>query len=145
MAEILSKQYTSVFTVPDPSKTIPNLHSFFHNDLPTTVPSLSDINFTPKDVEIALGDLKTTATEGPDGWSAHLLHNCKNKFSLPIYLLWRRSLDSGDMPEGINLAFISPIFKGGEKFLPSIYRPIALTSHLTKTFERILRKIMKLK
>ena len=43
------------------------------------------------------------------------------------------------MPEGINMAFISPIFKGGGKSEPANDRPIALTSHLTKTFERILR------
>ena len=37
-------------------------------------------------------------------------------------------------------AFIIPIFKSGSRQDPSNYRPVSLTSHLTKTFERILRK-----
>ena len=44
------------------------------------------------------------------------------------------------MPEGINLAHIVPLFKGGDKSLPKNYRPVALTSHITKTFERVVRK-----
>ena len=39
------------------------------------------------------------------------------------------------------MAFICPVFKpGGEKTQPVSYRPVSLTSHLAKTFERILRK-----
>ena len=34
---------------------------------------------------------------------------------------------------------ITPIYKGGVKSLPTNYRPVALTNHLTKIFERILR------
>ena len=39
------------------------------------------------------------------------------------------------------MAFITPILKpGGVKTLPISYRPVSLTSHLSKTFERIIRK-----
>ena len=38
------------------------------------------------------------------------------------------------------MAIITPIFKGGIKSLPSDYRPVALTNHVTKLFERVLRK-----
>ena len=36
-------------------------------------------------------------------------------------------------------SFITPIFKG-DQGLPANYRPVALTSHVTKIFEKILRK-----
>jgi hypothetical protein len=55
-------------------------------------------------------------------------------------MIWRKSLDTGTMPDSINLADITPIFKGGEKCEPANYRPIALTSHLTKVYERVVRK-----
>ena len=44
------------------------------------------------------------------------------------------------MPESVFLAYITPILKKIDKSLPENYRPISLTNHLTKTFERVLRK-----
>ena len=55
---------------------------------------------------------------------------------------WQHSLNSGIMPEGIILAIIVPILKSTDKSLPANYRPIALTNHLTKIFERVLRKVI---
>ena len=46
------------------------------------------------------------------------------------------------MPEGILQSNITPIFKGGDHNLPSNYRPIALTNHTTKVFERVLWKAL---
>ena len=140
MADILSKQYTSVFSKPVPDKKVVDPSIFFNTELPNHINSLTDIVFNPDDIEEMLKELKITAANGPKGWSAYLLHKYSNIFAAPIYTLWRKSLDSGDMPEGVNLAFVSPLFKGGDKSDPANYRPIALTSHLTKTFERLVRK-----
>ena len=35
---------------------------------------------------------------------------------------------------------IIPIFKKGSKGLPANYRPVSLTSHVIKMFERVMRK-----
>ena len=37
---------------------------------------------------------------------------------------------------------ICPIHKGGSRSLPKQYRPVALTSHLIKIFERVLRGVL---
>ena len=140
MADILSTQYTSVFTKPDVTSQVLHPSLFFTTGLPVTYSTLRDVPFTVADIESALSELKPSSSEGPDGWPAFLLHRYRQYYAYPVYLLWRKSLDTGDMPEVINLAYISPLFKGGEKFKPVNYRPIALTSHLTKTFERVLRK-----
>ena len=125
MADILSKQYTSVFSIPKPEYKVQDPITFFSNTTPEQYTTLTDITFTPDDVEQALGELKPTSASGPRGWSAFLLHTYKGTLAAPLHTMWRRSLDTGDMPEGINLAFISPIFKGGEKSEPANYRPIA--------------------
>ena len=44
------------------------------------------------------------------------------------------------MPDDINMAYITPIFKGGNKSEPPNYRPVALTNHITKAFEKIIKQ-----
>ena len=44
------------------------------------------------------------------------------------------------MPDDINLAYITPIFKGGDKSQAANYRPVALTNHITKAFEKVVKK-----
>ncbi len=142
MADILSNQYRSVFTEPKPEKKVIDPISFF-NVLTDKIPNskeLRDIIFAIGDVLQALGELNPDSSAGPDGWPAFLLKEYRALFAPHLYRMWRTSLDSGDMPDDINLAYITPIFKGGETCEPVNYRPVALTSHLTKTFERIIRK-----
>ena len=91
-----------------------------------------DVVFTQADIEDALSDLKITAANGPDGWFTHLLskhqvfaqpiYQLWRVFAQPIYQLWKRSLDTGELPKGINLAYITPVFKGGAKCDPAHYR-----------------------
>ena len=58
----------------------------------------------------------------------------------PLYLLWRASLNQGTIPQDLLLVLISPIHKGGSRGIPSNYRPVALTSHIMKMFERVVRR-----
>ena len=53
--------------------------------------------------------------------------------------LLEKSLDTGIMPDDINMAFITPLFKGGDKGEAKNYRPVALTNHITKAFEKIVK------
>ncbi|CAL4064871.1 unnamed protein product, partial [Meganyctiphanes norvegica] len=56
----------------------------------------------------------------------------------------RKSLDEGKIPDLFKLAYVTPIHKGGSKLKPEQYRPVSLTSHVMKIFERVVkRNIMK--
>ena len=58
--------------------------------------------------------------------------------NLYLQLLLRRSLDSGKDTDRVHSAFITPIFKSGDKSEPVNYQPVSLTNHITKLFERII-------
>ena len=62
--------------------------------------------------------------------------------SLPLCdcLCFSHSLSHGVIPKSWKRAAIIPIYKSGDKTVPSNYRPISLTSVICKVLERIIRK-----
>ena len=132
----LGKQYSSVFVQPRPEWVVNDAKEFFTSD---EVPSLTDIDFSEKDIVAACSELKSSSAAGADGIPSSLLKTCKNELSRPLYILWRASLDKGHIPADLLLVLISPVHKGGSRGLPQNYRPVALTSHIVKVFERVVR------
>ena len=51
-------------------------------------------------------------------------------------------MNQGTIPHLLKSAKIVPIHKWGSKGLPKQYRPVALTSHLTKVFVKVIRKYL---
>ena len=138
-ANLLQQQYTKVFS--DPEKA-PAEHLNQNNE--REYPPFLDIDFTIEDVKKAIDAIPNAAAPGPDKLPAAILKQCKEQLSLPIYLIWRKSLDTSEIPETLKRQGIVPIFKKGNKACPANYRPVSLTSHLIKLFERILRiKLVK--
>lgn len=143
MAEMLADQYCSVFS--QPKETLAESTEYFPDENhtatgSTSTPNIRDINFTRKDIEEAINELSPTAAAGPDRFPAILLKTCRAVLSEPLYYIWRKSLDTGTIPGRLKIAFIIPIHKGGSWSIPKNYRPIALTSHIIKVFEKVLRK-----
>ena len=87
-------------------------------------------------------DLKTDSTPGPDGIPVSFYKDYVDELGYPLKLIWRESLDTGIQTENPILAIITPIHKGGPMNNPGNYRPIALTNHLTKLFEKLLRNTL---
>ena len=142
-AQCLGNQYSSVFTQPRPEWSIPSMKEFFgvDNTRPTG-PILTDVDFSESDIEYACSELSSTSAPGPDGVPPAFLKICKKELKRPLYLLWRTSLDQGLIPPDLLLVLISPIHKGGSRADPAQYRPVALTSHITKVFERVVRRAL---
>ena len=135
MAEMLANQYQKVFSTP--KEVLPDAQEIFGNqELPRC---LSDIEFHEEDIIKAIDEISPTASAGPDRFPAILLKQCKNALAKPLYIIWRKSLDSGSIPSILKSAHVIPVYKGGCRGAPKNYRPIALTSHLIKIFEKVLR------
>ena len=137
----LGKQYSSVFVEPRSEWVIKDAKKFFHSDL-GEVPGLTDIDFTVEDIEAACSELKASSAAGADGVPACLLKTCRKELSKPLTILWRSSLDHGIIPADLLLVLISPVHKGGSRGIAKNYRPVALTSHIVKVFERVIRRAL---
>ena len=133
MANILSDQFKSAFSIPsqqapDQGSRIPEL--------------LSDIDFTMESILSAIDEVSYNSAPGPDRFPAILLKNCKNALCKPLYFIWRKSLDTGEIPLLLKTSSIIPIFKDGDRKVAKNYRPVALTSHLIKVFEKVVRNVL---
>ena len=139
ISESLNEQYISSFSSPDQNYHIDDSKLFFsyteeNNKL------LTDINFTRKMIVDEINNIKNDSAPGPDHFPVTLLKQCAEELSEPLYILWRYSLDTGDIASLLKKAVICPIQKpNSQRCHPKSYRPVSLTSHIIKVFERVIR------
>ena len=98
MAKIMSDQYESAFIVP----------AAVSLDFGTTpADRIEDISFTENDIVQAIDEVRNNSAPGPDRFPAVLLKNCKNELAKPLCLLWRHSLDTGEVPHKLSVQYNS--------------------------------------
>ena len=134
ICKLLVQQYNSQFSKRSQATRINEKEI---ND--TEEGDLSDIDFNEDDIANAINNLKKNSAAGPDGIPAIFLLNTRDSIKLPLQLILRKSLDEGDMHDMFKLAYVTPVHKGGSKMNPANYRPVSLTSHIMKIFERVIK------
>ena len=137
IANILQKQFQSSFSNPNnPDKIIPppeNRHC-----------TLSDFTFSRDDIVRATDEIDPSSSCPDFSLPAIVLKKCKTALAIPLELMWNESLKFGIIPAFYKKQIITPVFKKGSRTSASNYRPISLTAHEVKIFERIIRdKIME--
>ena len=135
MANLLQDQYSQVFSDPSEITVEPA-----EPDQDNLCPTIEDIEFNEEDIVKAIDDISRHSATGPDKFPAEVLKECKHQLCLPIKHLWRTSLDCSEIPSVYLQQTIVPIFKKGDRSQPENYRPVSLTSHIIKIFERVMRK-----
>ena len=101
---------------------------------------LDDIEINEENISEAIDKLNKNAAAGPDGVPAIFLINTKTAIKAPLKEILRKSIDEGVVPDIFKMAYITPIHKGGSRQDPANYRPVSLTSHIMKVFERVIKK-----
>ena len=135
-AEILNQQFQSVFT-DDQSPQETNLYN-------STLPEMPDIEITETGVLKLLQNLKPYKAQGPDNIHPRILKELAVEITPSLTLIFRKSYETEEVPKDWLKANVSPIFKHGQKYLASNYRPISLTCIASKLMEHILvSNIMK--
>ena len=169
MAEILSKQYCEMFSTPCHDVPPASPEDVLENDprqgppgplgvvltsppavlggppAPATAPvtaCLETVTITNEAVQAAVNLLSSSAAPGPDGVAAVCIKKGGNFIIMALVDIFSQSLEEATAPDSMKQAFISPIWKGVERTLPSSYRPVALTNHYSKLLERVIRPVM---
>ena len=143
ICKLLLEQFNSAFSIPLSDKVVTDPVSFFAVSNACYKKSevlLTSINFSEQMIIDAISEISASSAPGPDGIQASFWKKCAIELAVPLQMLFIQSLESGIIPECLKRAAIVPIFKSGDKSLPSNYRPISLTPILMKIFERVIRK-----
>ena len=86
-------------------------------------------------------NLKITKTH-LDTLPIKIFKKLSNVLSLPILNLINQSFSTGSFPEKMKIARITPIYKAGNKTIPSNYRPISSLPYISKLFEKSIANRM---
>lgn len=127
-ANALNDYFSSVFTKE-------NIKLF---NLPCQYPDIPPIEVTSPGVVKLLSGLNVNKSTGPDDISPYILKETAHQLSPLLTYLFNRSLVTGEVPLDWRLANIFALHKKGAKDLPENYRPISLTSVLSKILEHIV-------
>ena len=136
IADTLNHQYYSVFT----KEITSNIPYFPDKELKT--PKLESFQITEAEVLKELKALKPNKSPGIDGLHPRVLKELAEELAEPITILFKKSLDSEELPAQWLQAVVTPIFKKGRKTLAENYRPVSLTCILCKLLEKLIVKMI---
>lgn len=131
-AGIFSKFFISVQTT-EPEGDIPDME---HKEIKF---QMEDIEVIEEKVKELLESIKENTAAGPDGHSPRVLKPLASVICKPLAIICRESLKRGKVPKDWKIQWITVIYKQGTKTLAENYRPVSLTSILSKIQEKIVR------
>ena len=130
-ANALNVYYHSVFTPDDEGVELPEFPF-------QTEEKLTDVPFMQETVEEILSSRDPNKASGPDGVESRLLKECSEELAPIMSELFRKSMDAGVVPELWKEANVVPIHKSGSRASMSNFRPVALTSVISKVCEKVI-------
>ena len=85
-----------------------------------------------------LNTFKIHKAAGPDGIVPRILSEFSEQLAPPLTFIFNKSIESGIVPEDWRQPNVAPIFKKGQKYRSSNYRPVSLTCICCKLLEHIV-------
>ena len=100
---------------------------------------MQSFTVTEAEVKSAIKEIRNHSACPQNSLPALVIKKCQISLTTPLKLFFQKSFDLGIVPKLYKTQQIIPIFKKGLKTSPQNYRPISLTPHIIKIFERIVR------
>lgn len=95
-------------------------------------------NIKQEDIFKKLKSLDITKGPGSDQIPAIFIKRCAEELTIPLNIIFNKSLCVGVFPEQWKLAKVVPIHKGDDDQLVSNYRPISILCAIAKVFEALI-------
>jgi len=121
--------------------------SVFSDEGAGDVPAAADMNTRPLEriritdwaIRKRIRKLKKDSAPGIDGIGPRLLQELEETVAVALGIIFRRSMERGEVPDDWRRANVTPIYKKGTKADPGNYRPVSLTSVCCKLMEGVIR------
>ena len=131
MAELLNNRFQQVFTKES---------AFEKPQVSEEGVHMKEIKVTKQEIHNLLEELEEEKAMGPDEVSGNILKACREELTGPIHDIIECSIESGEVPVEWKRAEVVPIYKSGGKEEPLNYRPVSLTSVVSKICEKVIKK-----
>lgn len=95
---------------------------------------------TESDIMEIINNLKPKTSQGFDNISTILLQNLKNELCSPLTIVINQMIETGQFPDILKIAKVTPIYKKDDPTLISNFRPISVLSSISKVFEKVIFK-----
>ena len=96
------------------------------------------MSFSAQGIEAQLRKLDHKKAPEPDQIPARILKEAAPEIAPTLRLIFKKSDETGTLPDDWKTANVSAIYKKGDKKDPENYRPVSLTSICCKVLEHIL-------
>lgn len=132
-ANLLNDLFVSVTDINDADVTFPD-------PPPLTEATLDTISISLDDVVDSINDCPSNKSPGPDAISPYVLKQVLPTLAPMLRTLFNESLRRAIFPSELKRSNVTPIHKNGHRSEPKNYRPISLTSIISKVFEKAVLK-----
>lgn len=136
ICNLFAKFFQSVYNDPDEEQYGFGVYDpfFYQNE----APKISSSVITPTQVELVLKKFNINKVASPDNIPMLFFVNLSLSLSIPLSILFNKSLEECKFPSKWKVSFVSPIFKDGDKNDVSNYRAVSIMCAASKIFERLV-------
>jgi len=133
-ANILNRQFQSAFSS-EANTEIPDKG-------PSTHPIMKNISISKKGILKLINNINPKKAVGPDNIAGKILKENADICSDILTIIYKKSMETGQVPLDWNHANVTPVYKKGDKHHPANYRPISLTCISCKLLEHVIASNM---